>query len=499
MSETQSSYRQIMKATSLFGGVQVFQIIISIIRSKFIAVLLGPVGMGISSLLGATLGLVRSLTNFGLNTSAVKNVAAAHATGDSIRIATVVTVMRRIVWITGLLGTLVTIVLSPWLSELTFGNREYTLAFIWISVTLLFNQISDGQSVVLRGMRKLKLMAQASLIGSLLGLLISVPIYYIWGIDGIVPAIIIISLANLTITWRFSRKVEIKKVEISRQDTMVEGKEMLTMGFMLSLSGLLTVGSDFFLRSYISNFGGIEQVGLFSAGFAIINTYVGMIFNAMSTDYFPRLSGVANDNHKAKILINQQAEIAVLIIVPLLLLMIIFIPIVVKILYSNKFLPVIDMMRWAMLGLIFKASSWSVGFIYIAKGDSRIFFVKEILSALYLIGFSVLFFNIYGLTGLGIAFLCAYIANQTQTLILTYYLYKFNFTRDFLKIFLINIILAVLVFLLIVFIDKWYGLSAALIIAILSIIYSYKELDRRLDLKNIFTSIKNRFTQKHEL
>ena len=41
----QSSYREIFKSTSLFGGVQVFNILIAVIRTKFIAVLLGPAGI----------------------------------------------------------------------------------------------------------------------------------------------------------------------------------------------------------------------------------------------------------------------------------------------------------------------------------------------------------------------------------------------------------------------------------------------------------------------
>ena len=85
MTEQQKSYRQIFKATSLFGGVQVFKIIISIVRSKFVAVLLGPAGMGIAGLLTSTTGFVSALTNFGLGTSAVKNVAAASATGNEVK------------------------------------------------------------------------------------------------------------------------------------------------------------------------------------------------------------------------------------------------------------------------------------------------------------------------------------------------------------------------------------------------------------------------------
>jgi hypothetical protein len=49
----QSSYRSIMKATSVWG-VQVFYIVIAIVRSKIIAVLLGPAGMGIVGLLNST-------------------------------------------------------------------------------------------------------------------------------------------------------------------------------------------------------------------------------------------------------------------------------------------------------------------------------------------------------------------------------------------------------------------------------------------------------------
>ena len=211
LAEQQSSYRQIVKATSIFGGVQIFTILISIVRSKIIAVLLGPEGIGINSLFHSTTDFIAGLTNFGLSTSAVKNVAEANGTGDKTKIATVVIVLRRLVWITGLFGSVLTIILSPWLSQITFGNKEYVLGFIWISVTLLLNQISKGQTVVLRGMRKIKYMAQSSLSGAFLGLVISVPIYFKWGIDGIVPAIIITSIVSLIRTWYFARKVKDRK------------------------------------------------------------------------------------------------------------------------------------------------------------------------------------------------------------------------------------------------------------------------------------------------
>ena len=299
MSDEQSSYRQIMKATSIFGGVQIYSILISIVRSKFIAILLGPAGMGVAGLLTSTTGLIGNFTNMGLSTSAVKNVAAANVSGDSKRVGVVVSVLRRLVWITGITGTLFTFCFAPWLSELTFGNKDYKYSFMLISVTLLLTQINAGQLVILQGMRRLQYLAKANIAGITIALLTSVPIYYIWGFKGIVPAIIISSFMTLFLSWYFSSKVKIENVKVTKSTMFSEGGDMVRMGFFLSLSSLIAMGSSYLVRIFISHRGGVEQVGLYNAGFAIINTYVGMVFSAMATDYFPRLSGIVSDQAKA--------------------------------------------------------------------------------------------------------------------------------------------------------------------------------------------------------
>ena len=130
MTEQQSSYRQIMKATSLFGGVQVFNIIITLIRGKFVAVLLGPSGMGLNGLFLSTLRIIREATNLGLPQSAVKNIAEANGTGDVVMVSRTVSIFKRWIWLTAFLGATVTVVFSHLISKWTFGNDEYTFSFI---------------------------------------------------------------------------------------------------------------------------------------------------------------------------------------------------------------------------------------------------------------------------------------------------------------------------------------------------------------------------------
>lgn len=486
MTEQQSSYRQIMKATSIFGGVQVFNIIISIIKSKFVAIFLGPAGMGIVGLLTATITLIGSLTNFGLGTSAVKDVAEAHASNNNQRIATVVTVLRRLVWVTGILGTLIAIIFSPWLSQFTFGNKDYTLSFVWIAITLLFNQLSSGQLVLLQGMRKLKNLANANLTGSVLGLIISVPIYYFWGIDGIVPVMVISAIVSMIRSWYFARKVKVEKVKVSRQTTIVIGKEMMKMGFILSLSGLIVTGASYLLRIYISNIGGVEQVGLYTAGFVIIETYVGMVFTAMATDYYPKLSAINSDNNKIRDLVGQQATIALLILLPIVILFLVFSSFAIQILYSKRFLPIENMLNWAILGTLFKAASWSMGYILFAKSDSKLFIKTALGFNTAFLAINMLGFSLWGLNGLGATFLINFMIHFIALLIITKYRYQFSFDQTFYRIFLLSIATGITGFIITTFITSpliKYPLGIILFMG--SCIFSYLEFDKRLNLKEL--------------
>ena len=45
------SYRHILKYTGIFGGVQGFQLVMGLLRTKLMAILLAPSGMGLVSLL----------------------------------------------------------------------------------------------------------------------------------------------------------------------------------------------------------------------------------------------------------------------------------------------------------------------------------------------------------------------------------------------------------------------------------------------------------------
>jgi O-antigen/teichoic acid export membrane protein len=370
---------------------------------------------------------------------------------------------------------------------------------MWLAITLLFDQLSSGQLVVLQGLRKLKYLAKANLFGSFLGLFITVPMYYFLGVDGIVPGIIGTAMLSLLMSWYYSGKVKLKKTNISLTETISESKNMLSMGFMISLSGLLSVGVSYFVRIFIGRTGGVEQVGLYNAGFAIIDTYVGLIFKAMSTDYYPRLAAIAHDNGLCRKTINQQAEIAILIMSPILIIFLIFINWVVILLYSRRFIDVNAMIHWAALGMFFKATGWSVGFILLAKGAGKLYFLNEMIAKFYLISFNLLGYHFWGLTGLGLSFAVSFLIYTIQISVVSKIKFEFTFDQSFITIFAIQFSLALAGFLTIKLFSQSLTYVIGVIIILFSGWFSLVQLNKRLGLVNLLNQFRQNQIHKKKL
>jgi len=72
-----SSHRQIFKSTALIGGTQVINMGIGIVRTKALAMLLGPAGIGLAGLYTSAVGIVGAMSGLGINASGVRQIAEA--------------------------------------------------------------------------------------------------------------------------------------------------------------------------------------------------------------------------------------------------------------------------------------------------------------------------------------------------------------------------------------------------------------------------------------
>lgn len=482
-------FKEGLKATSLFGGVQVYNILINIVRSKLVAILLGPEGMGFNGILQSTLQLVNGVSGFGLGTSAVKNVSEAHATGDRNKLSHTISIFRKLVWLTGIIGFVGCLLLSPLLSKVSFGDYNYILAFAAVSITVLFMQLTDGQRVLLQGTRHFRYMAKASVLGSTIGLFTSIPLFYAFGMDGVVPSIIIASITSLVLMWYFSRKVSYDKLSMTYLEAVRKGSDMIKVGFFLSIQGLLSLLMIYVLRIFINRYGGLADVGLFVAGFAIVDTYVGMIFSSMATEYYPRLASHSNNTEEFNNTINQQIKVSLLLVSPMVCAFLVFGNLAVTLLYSDKFLPITMMICFAILGTFFKAPSWCIAYSFLAKGDGVGFFYSEVFATALSTFLKMVFFYYWGLTGIGVAYLIGFVTYLFQVDLLCKYRYGYSFDFEILKFFVPQVILGILCFLLFIYAQPMVRYVSGLIISCISAYMSYRMLSKYIDVNKFLLKV----------
>lgn len=488
MTDEKTSYRQVFKATTVFGGVQIFNILISIVRSKIIAVLVGPVGVGIQGLFTNSLTMIVSLTNLGLSSSAVRDISGlALENEDNIKLTKIIKSFRKLLFGTSILAMIIAILFCKQFSILTFGNSDYIVGFAWLSIGVFFQIHVAGQYAVLQGLRKIKELAMANLIGALAGLCITVPLYFFFGVKGILPTIIILTVISFIINLNYVRKIKLNnEIKVGFREAIIKGRDMIKLGVLLNFSGIAVTLASYFIVIFINKFGGSESVGLYQAGWAIINGYVGIVFTAMAADYFPRLSAVQNDNNECRLQMNYQAEIAILILTPILVFLLTVLPFAIRLLYSDRFLGVIPLIQWASIGLIFRAVSWSISFLIPVKGHGFLFFIIESTFSLLNFIFSIIGFYFMGIEGVGIAFCLLYVLYLITLLIVTHKRYKFYYTRDFYNMFFILLIPLLLVFILSRYVGYPITYFIGIIVFIFVCVYSIKKLDARLGLKQVF-------------
>jgi O-antigen/teichoic acid export membrane protein len=491
--EKTTSYKSIFKATSIFGGVQVFNILVTLIRGKALAILIGTAGMGLNGLILSALNLIKTVTSLGVSESAVKDISKAFSSNDEKQIRTTFQVFRRLIWVTAILGIIITIVFSPLLSKFAFKTTANTSSFIWLSVTFIFGALSGGIYTLLRGTRQLKYLAQANIIGGIVGLAAALPIFYFYGINGVVPAIILTAFANYLVSLYFRAKIKFEPIQISWKETFQLGKPIVQLGVSLTLINILAAGVAFALNAFISKTGSLSDVGLYNAGNAIVEGYIGMVFTAMATDYFPRLAAVINDEVKWKKLVNEQAELVLIILGIVLILLLITMPILIRVLLSKEFLASQNFIMWAVLAIPLKGLVWVVGYIILAKGKNKLFLTVEIIANVIVLCFNLLFYHFFGLSGLGISLSISYFIVTIYMLIILKRKFDFQFFKPVYKLLFLSLLSLSLCLFVTITIPKPYLYILQLIIVASTIYYYSFELNKRISFKEAFIKIKSKF------
>lgn len=374
----------------------------SVVSTKISAIFIGPAGVGIYGLYTSTLTTLENLTSCGLGVSSVKDLAAAREEPE--KLAKIYGVLQRLVWMCGVIGFLICLLFAGDLSQMTFGNRDYTTGFRILSLTLLFAQLITGPGSILVGLSQYKAITSLRLTASVLTTLTFCLCYWLMGIQGIVPVIFISSVINLGCNLFFSRKIKLPKVKIAFADIRELGSGMFKSGIMLSLSYLLMSVAGYLIRVYIGRTGDEVTLGLFIASFSLVNTYLGLIFSSIETDFYPRLSASKGIKADYEEIAKSELGLVMLLVAPLVAGMIVFSQPILYVFYSSKFYAAKEIIMWTAVSMAVKVPGWIASVGMMSLGKTQMYLYNQLAYVFLQLGLNILGYYLWGLLGVGITY-----------------------------------------------------------------------------------------------
>jgi enterobacterial common antigen flippase len=403
------TYGQILKSSVVIGGSSVLNIGIGIIRTKAMALLLGPSGVGLLGVYGSIADLALSISGMGINSSGVRQIAEAVGSKDTERVARTVAVLRRTSILLGVLGAVLLVVFSRQVSAVTFGSDEHAGAVALLSLAIFFRLVSDARGALIQGMRRISDLARMGVLGALLGTMISVPVVYLLRENGVVPALVGVAGMTLIPSWWYSRKVRIQPPAMAVSRLRQELAPLLKLGVAFMASGFLMMGAAYAVRIIVLRQVSFEAAGLYQSAWTLGGLYVGFILQAMGADFYPRLTAAARDNAACNRLVNEQARVSILLAGPGVIATLTFAPAVIALFYSARFDAAVGVLRWICLGMTLRVITWPMGFIILAKGAQSYLFWTELAWTVVNVGLSWICVRYFGLNGAGMAFFGSYL------------------------------------------------------------------------------------------
>lgn len=391
----------VLKVMGIFGGVQVLTILCAIARTKFVALWIGPVGVGLFGIYNSALDMVKSVSQLGIGESAVRDLANS----PKGRVAAVVLSLRRWSWALGVIGAVAMLALSGFLSIMSFGDSSHAWEFMLLSVCVLLSSLSAAEGAVFRGFRRFRKLARASVWGAVGGFAVSIPMFYVWRQESIVPSIIAYTVVTWLALGLYREKVDKPEGKLPLGESFSIGKGFVVLGTFMTASLFINNLVTYIFLAWLNNEGGEGVVGLYQAGFTLVSKYVGLIFTAIAVEYYPRLSAVAHSPRRLALFAGHEIRLIMWILMGAVPVFILADGLIVRLLYSSDFVEMLPYVGWAAVGTVFRAYGWCLGFTILAKGDGATYLWTEALSAALSLGLSMAGYAYWGWLGLGVAYI----------------------------------------------------------------------------------------------
>ena len=384
--------------TSLFNGISVVVKMATLLGiNKVLALYVGPSGYAALGQLQNALTMITTLSSGAVNTGVTKYTAEyidepqkQHAVW---RTSTTLALIGSL-----LVGVLVAL-FNVELSSYFFKTDVYGSVFIWIALSLFFFTFNALLLAVINGKKDVRTLVIANIAGSFLSLIVTGILTWTLGLYGALVSLGIYQALAFVTTVLLCRRSEWFRIEyfFGRFDKRI-AIDLSKFAAMALTTAACVPAAQILIRNHLIDDFGVEYAGYWEAMWRLSSAYLLLVTTTLSVYYLPRLSELVG--YKAVVREVMEGYRFILPMAVFCCVVVYFLrDFVIHVLFSNQFLPMRDLFAFQLIGDVMKIGIWILAYVMLGKAMYKLYILTEIVFAISLYWFVLLFTRWYGFEG----------------------------------------------------------------------------------------------------
>lgn len=409
----------LIKTSVLTAIATVIRVISGFVINKVIAMYVGPSGLAVVGQLQNFMSIITTFSNGAITQGVVKYTAEYQTIEQKQKIFSSSIIISLVC---SLIISILLFGFSEYLSELILKDIQYSSVFVVFGLTVFLFALNTVLMSILNGQKEIKKYVLVNIAGSIFSLFFTSFLIMQLNLMGALYALVVNQSVIFFVTLGFVVKSSWFKLEYFKQGLDKESLSKLSKYSLMAITSALTVPvSHLIVRNYIGENLSWDDAGYWQGIWYISTMYLMVITTSLSVYYLPKLSEI-QDKAELKKEIFHGYKIIMPIVLVMSLVIFLLKEYVILIAFSDKFMPMMELFAWQLIGDVIKIASWLLGYITLAKAMTKTYISLEIFGSLSFVLLSIYFVDNYGLVGI------------TYAYALNYFLYMFVMIYIFRKV-----------------------------------------------------------------
>lgn len=392
----------LFKISSLNSFSILLKIGTGLITSKFLAIFVGPSGMGLLGNLRNFMSSLEGVSTLGFQSGIIKYIGENENNKKELE-KTISTVLLSFLILSTFLSVLIFNFSDYFCYKFFENNSKYAIVFKLVAIVLPWNVLSILFVSIINGLGGYNKVIFINIITNILSVCFSLVLIYNFKTLGAFIAIVIVPIVSVFATFFYlPKEIQIfKRLNFQEFDFKIL-KNLLSFSLMILPPTILSPYFYIQIRNYLIANVGLDQSGFWEAMTRISNLYLLFVGTIVSVYFYPKLIKSKGKAEIKSVIWNYYKFILPVFVVGTILVYFLRF-LIIKIIFTNDFLPVSGLFFWQLIGDVFKVCGMILGFLLMAQKKILHFVFIEVTALLFLYITSLICIKNFGVEGVVMA------------------------------------------------------------------------------------------------